>query len=150
SFINTGYTNAPLPSASSTFSSTLLTRNVNATVDFIAGPTGTSTNISPLGTTINQLLFGNLQTNPITTTALQYVGNQGSILPFADVNGGNSTGDFATYTSNGIAPFSNYMTQSFSANGTLGGSTGDIVKVITTGTGTTVTAFPNQTLGALL
>jgi autotransporter-associated beta strand protein len=83
--------------------------------------------------------------------SLQYVGNQGNILPYAEVNGGNNAGDFATYTTSGVAPFSNYATQAFGGNTTLSATAGDIVKVIAQGgSGFALTAATNLSVGALL
>jgi autotransporter-associated beta strand protein len=84
-----------------------------------------------------------------------FTGNQGTILPFAEVNGGGNTGDFTTYGANGIVPFSNYLVQNLGSatSATLNGNSGDIVKVIAGGSATgtiTITGTFLQTIGALL
>ena len=82
---------------------------------------------------------------------LQYQGNQGNILPYAEVNGGANAGDFATYTSLGIAAFSNYLQLSVSGNGTLNANPADIVKVVVFGNSSvTLQTASNLSLGALL
>ncbi len=111
--------------------------------------------MSPLGNSTNQLLFGNLLTTNgsvgFFNSNLQYQGNQGNILQYAEVNGLANNGDFATYTANGIAPFSAYATQVFTSNGTLTASAGDIVKVLAQGSAAyTLQTISNLSVGALL
>ena len=71
------------------FTATSLSRwTGGATVNFIGG----TSNITPLGTSSNQFVFGNLVTTSSGTpgtinSGLQYLGNQGNILPYAEVNG---------------------------------------------------------------
>ena len=144
STIDAGFTAAAAAGATSTLTSSSLARSNGATVNFIGG----TANVTPLGTADNMLLFSNLSANPTTTTALQYVGNQGNILPYGEVNGGPNTGDFATYTTNGIAAFSNYAVQNVSGNTTLTNVAGDIVKIIATAAAT-ITG-PANAIGALL
>src|SRR5205085_12414899 len=82
---------------------------------------------------------------------LQYQGNQGNILPYAEVNGLANNGDFATYTSSGIAPFSNYATVTTTGYAPLNASAGDIVKIVGLGAAAyTITAASNMSVGALL
>src|SRR5207248_5923896 len=90
---------------------------------------------------------------------LQFMGNQGNILPWAEVGGGAGTGDFATYTTvgatNSIAPFSNYWLQPVSttpvtlANSGVGTTGFDIVKLTASGTAAAITG-PGNAIGALL
>ncbi len=123
-----------------------------ATVNFVGG----TNNATPLGTSSNELIFNNLVTTSSGTPGpinggLQYLGNQGNILQYAEVNGLANNGDFATYTSLGIAPFSNYATQIFTSNGTLTASAGDIVKVLAQGSAAyTLQTTSNLSVGALL
>ncbi len=150
--INAGYTAAPAASATSVLTFASLARSPGATVNFVGG-TG---NASPLGTTIAS---GGGYTNEIVLTggaptSLFFNGNQGSILPFGEVNGstsaGTGTGDLATYgtgastsaTNNGaaanfvgITAFSNYATQTVSAGAvTAPNSNGlDIAKLTLSG-----------------
>ncbi len=152
STINSGFTAAPVTGATSVITSGGLSRSAGATVNFLGG----TTNMSPLGTSSNQLIFSNLVTTSSGTvgsinSGLQYLGNQGNILPYAEVNGAAGTGDFATYGSNGVAPFNNYATQVFSTTGTFSASAGDIVKIDAIGTsGYTINAAANLSIGALL
>ena len=108
----------------------------------------------------NELVF---TTSPLTN--LGFVGNQGTILPFAEVNGGNGTGDFATIgigaatsaANNGaaanfvgIAAFANYAAQIVAAAGTITAPNAngmDIAKITLTGTPITATG---AAYGALL
>src|SRR5262249_53479760 len=65
----------------------------------------------------------------------------------------SATGDFATYTSLGIAAFNNYNTQTFTGAGTLSANVNgaDIIKVNANGnTAYTITAAANASIGALL
>src|SRR5205823_49549 len=74
------------------------------------------------------------------------VGNGGGILPYAEVNGGANTGDFASYNqggSIGVGPYLGYVTSLATA------VAGDIVK-LTAAAATTFTANANQSIGALL
>ncbi len=152
STIQAGFAAIALAGNTSVFTSTLLVRTAGATVNFIGG----TSNATPLGSSSNQLIFGNLLTTSSGTvgsfnSGLQYLGNQGNILPYAEVNGGADTGDFATYGSNGVAPFTNYATQSFGGVGTLSANAGDIVKVIAAGNNAyTINAAANLSIGALL
>ena len=132
STINSGYATTSASGTTSTLNVAALARNTGATVNFIGG----TSNVTPLGTASNQLVFGNLSANPVATTPLQFVGNQGNILPFAEVNGTNSSGDLATYTSLGVATFSNYNTLIYFGSGPLPSTlgAGDIVKIIYSGT----------------
>ena len=141
SVINSGFATAPYSGATSVLTSAALVRSAGATVNFVGG-TG---NVSPLGTTTNQIQF---TTAP--SGSLLFTGNQGTILPFAEVGGGGNSGDFTTYGSKGIAPFTNYLLQNVTtATATLSGGSGDIVKV-TAAITTTITGGFLQTIGALL
>ncbi len=128
-----------------------LSRTAGATVNFVGG----TNNATPLGTSSNQLVFSNLLTTNSGTAGsinggLQYLGNQGNILPYAEVNGLANNGDFATYTSSGIAAFTNYQLVPFVGNNTLSANAGDIVKVIALGSvAYTLTAASNLSVGAL-
>ncbi len=132
--------------AGSTLPITLTPTGVTGGSLFMLNPTGVS----------SQVLFSNLSATPSTTTPLQFVGNQGNILQYAEVNGGANTGDFATYGSTGITAFQNYLVQAIptaTTSTTLNGGAADIVKVTTnnsTGTAVTITASANQTIGALV
>ena len=163
STINTGYNGALASGATSVVTAGALTRNPGATVNFFNesgsypianGQTTAFLNSTPLpGTAANQLTFTNLSTSQAVgaATALQFFGNQGNILPYAEVNGGANTGDFATYTTSGIATFTNYATQTLSGSGTLLNTFGasDIVKVTDSASGT-ITTNANQSIGALV
>ena len=93
-----------------------------------------------------------------TANGYQYFGNGasgvGNIIPFAEVNGNTSTsgpGDFASYSANGVTAFANYISQSFSAAGTLTVSTAsDIIKVSATGVPPTPSRLPPTPPSALL
>src|SRR5262249_6177791 len=135
STINAGFPAAPSAGATCAVTSAGLVRNIGATVNFVGG----TANASPRGTTANKLLFnsGLTSTNGTAGTfsanGYQFFGNGGSgvgnIIPFAEVNAGPAT-DFASYTANGVAPFANYITQSFSAAGNLAvSSASDILKI---------------------
>lgn len=142
-------------------SSPTATTFVVSTVNQLAGSTlpvtltptgvtgGTFAVLNPTGTA-NRVLF------TAAPTALQFTGTQGSILPFAEVNGGSNTGDLATYGATGVAPFANYLVQNVATGtfaATLAGGPNDIVKVVTnnsTGTQTTISGAFNQTVGALV
>ncbi len=157
STIQVGFIAAAVAGVTSVFGATTLSRSPGATVNFIGGnnAAGTTPNVTPLGTSSNQLIFSNLLTTNgsvgFFNSNLQYQGNQGNILQYAEVNGGTNAGDFATYTANGIAPFSNYATQIFTSNGTLNASAGDIVKVLAQGSALyTLQTTSNLSVGALL
>ena len=150
STINTGFTGTAVSGATSVLTSAGLVRNAGATVNFVGGA-----NFSPLGTSNNQLLFGNLLTTNGTVGAfnsgLQYQGNQGNILPYAEVNGLANVGDFATYTTSGIATFSSYVQLFLVGNTTLNANPGDIVKINAFGSSAyTLTAASGLSVGALL
>ena len=145
STINAGYTSSQATGATSTLTAASLVRNAGATVNFIGG----TANITPLGTNGNELLFNNLSAAPAATTALQFLGNQGNILPYAEVNGVANSGDFATYTSSGIAPFSAYATLAATTSQTLTFVAGDIVNVSALAGGITLTG-PANAIGALI
>src|SRR5262249_22082420 len=90
STINAGFATFPAVNVTSAITSAGLVRNTAATVNFIGG-TGT---VTPLGTTTNQFKF---------TGALPglFTGNQGTIIPYAEVNGSSAgSGDFATSGAN--------------------------------------------------
>ena len=77
-----------------------------------------------MGVSNNQFYITGLATTNgspgLFSGGLQYEGNQGNILPHTrEVNGLANNGDFATYTSSGIAPFSNYLMLNVSTFGTL-------------------------------
>ena len=149
STILVGFANAVLAGATSLLTAAGLIRSPGATVNFIGG----SNNVSPLGTsTTNKLLF---TTAP--SGSLVFTGNQGTILPFAEVNGtapsgGSGSGDFATYGANGITAFTNYATQTFAGSGTLTAPNAnglDITKVVESAAGT-ITVPAGAIYGALL
>ena len=129
STITTGYAAAAASGATSVViaASLVETASSGATVNFFGG-TG---NVTPLGTSTNMLLF---------TTAPTTVGTGGGILPYAEVNGGAGTGDFATYTAGtGVAAYTNYVTTLATAG------VNDIVKLTAA-----ATLSGNQTVGAIL
>ena len=102
SVISAGYAVAPATGVTSSVTSANLVRNVaGATVNFIGG-TG---NVTPLGTATNQLIFtqinGGAPSAAIvgSSTVAGHIGD--GILPWAEVNGGSGTGDFATYNGSG-------------------------------------------------
>src|SRR5205823_4553956 len=103
-----------------------------ATVNFFG-------NNATLGTAVNQLLF----TAGLTAPQL-YVGNQGVIMPFAEVNGISTAGDFATYGGTGVIAFTNYLQLT---NSLAAAAAGDIVNFNTTIAAPTLNA--NQAIGAL-
>ncbi len=149
STINAGYAATAVSGATSVLTSAGLSRSSGATVNFVGG-TG---NATPLGTSSNQLIFNSGLTTTGTagnSTSMQFFGNQGNILPYAEVNGGVGSGDFATYLGTGIAAFNNYLTESFSGNSTLAVNANDIVKVLAFGSAAYTITATNQTVGALL
>ena len=141
STISAGFTAAPAAGATSTVTSASLARSTGATVNFLGG-TG---NVSPLGTGHESADLQQRADAPAghrrhvhrqRPAVLRHPATAapvGNILTFAEVNGGTNTGDFATYTASGIAPFANYVTQSYSASGTLSTTLStDIVKATST------------------
>ena len=162
STINAGFAAAAVPGASSVLTSVGLSRTAGATVNFIGGgSTAATLTVTPLGTSTNQLIFGNLATSHGSVgqfnSNLQYQGNQGNILPYAEVDGAANNGDFATYTASGIAPFTNYAIVNVNGNTTnlnevgnttLNANPNDIVKVVATGTlAYNVAAVSNLSIG---
>ena len=144
STIQTGFTAAAATGATSILTSTNLVRNLaGATVNFIGG-TG---NVTPLGTSTNKLIFTQINGgSPAaalvgSSTVAGHVGE--GILPWAEVNGGSGTGDFATYSpvsgGTGIIAFSGYATSIAAATAT------DTVKL-----SAAATVSANQTINALL
>ena len=82
---------------------------------------------------------------------LQYLGNQGNILQYGEVNAGGNNTDLATYGSNGIAPFANYKVLTFNSTNTLSANAGDIVLANASAAGPyTLTTAANLSVGALL
>ena len=105
---------------------TNISRTAGATVNFLGGNLGSST---------DQVLFTNAPT---------LVGNNGGIVPYAEVN----SGDFASYSqagsgNTGVAAYTGYVTSLAAAN------PGDIVKLSAAAT-TTFTANAGESIGALL
>ena len=141
STITAGYTAAAAPGATSLLTFASLSRSLGATVNFIGG-TG---NVTPLGTSTNQIVF---TTATSVTSLLQGTGiNNGGngILPFAEVNGGANTGDFASYGqtgTTGIAAFTGYNNQTMVAGAAASSATEATNVVTITTASATVAASP--------
>ena len=143
STIQTGFTAAAATGATSTLTSANLVRTLaGATVNFIGG----TANVTPLGTSTNQLIFTKINGgSPASalvgsSTVAGHIGE--GILPWAEVNGGSGTGDFATYNGSsgtGINAFQGYAASIATATAT------DTVKETAA-----ETVSANKTINALL
>jgi autotransporter-associated beta strand protein len=147
STVQAGYAAAAAAGATSQLTLGNLSRAAGALVNFVGG----AGNVTPLGTVTNQVV-----TNKIngaapsaalvgSSTVAGHVGE--GILPWAEVNGGRGTGDFAAYSpvsgGTGIIAFSGYASSIAAATAT------DTVKDTAAG-GTIETVAGIKSINALL